>query len=404
MTVPIIFDRGILAFQSQKERYAVFFAFRASSSVVKVSNAARVLTILMKILPTSTICSFEWISKDEFFVNFFIKLGKEAFLTRIKELEENISTSLTTLFSLQNVQMLEGEELVAHFTMGISGSIRQVSIRGKNALLLKSHETSMRRVFSCIGPLNAITVGQIFDQKPNNPNLRIILSFKREETNLTISDSLVMVSKEPVGNFQSSEPIQISKISAYKAIRHFGDIISRNFIVNSTIMLDYPSSAELILHQISSVNSKQSAPTIRSDQTELGERIDPLTWRTQLAKLSASLGLPYSKDVQVLMSGVPTRFDAKVSNLLVLIISQDSESQINWTVQQSIALLNSSEETEFCFLVTNLTQFSFLEYAISQTPLSKRFHIASNYKELEIILKKYRERVVTDRQLLTQVA
>lgn len=403
LTTPIIFDRRILAFQSQNERYAVFFAFKAPSSELRASDARRILTILMKILPVSTVCSFEWPAKGEFFVNFFIKLEKESFLTRVKELVENISNNLTTLFDYQRAQMLKGEELVMHFSLGMVGGIQRVVVRGKNTLLLKNEISTARRHFSAIGPVGNLNVNDIFDQKTDSQNFRVIFSLKREETNLRIFDSLVIISTEPIENSQFSEHGNISKIPTRTAMKRFGDLVSRNLIVIPSRMYDYNSGAQLIFRHLTSVDQIQRPGSTQDDPTQLGENLSPLTWRVKLAQLSSILGLSYNKDVQFPLNEVPTRLDAQISNLFFVIISQNEESQINWIVQRCVALLNANEHHEVCFLITSPTQTNLLEEKIAQTRLSSRIHVISSEANLELVLKKSQDQSITN-QYLTQVA
>jgi hypothetical protein len=108
--------------------------------------------------------------------------------------------------------------------------------------------------------------------------------------------------------------------------------------------------------------------------------------------------------VQVLIDGVPTRLDAKINHLLFVIISQNSEKQMNWIVQRSVALLNTDEHHEVCFLITTCTQINFLDDKIPRTPLSRRIHIVSTKEQLETLLKKRQNRSITNQPLLTQVA
>ena len=403
LTAPIIFDRRILAFQSQNERYAVFFAFKVPSSEFEASEARRILPILMKILPVSTIFSFEWPSKDEYFVNFFIKLEKDSFLTRVKELVENISNNLTTLFENQQAQLLNGEELITHFSLGMVGSIQRVVVRGKNTLLLKNDISTARRTFTAISPMDNLNVNEIFDQITDSQNYRVILSLKREETNLSIFDSLVIISTEPIDNSPFSNHSNISKISARKAMRRFGDIISRNFTMVPSRIHDYNSASQLIFRQLSSVDQTQRPESIQDAQTHFGENLSPLNWRVKLEQFSSMLGLSYNKDVQFPINGVPTRLDAQIHNLLFVIISQDSERQMNWIVQRCVSLLNANEHHEVCFLVTKPAQNNWLEELIAQNPLSNRIHIISSEANLELVLKKSQDKSITN-QHLTQVA
>lgn len=405
LTNPTVFEEGLLAFQSPKSRNAVFFAFRLTPSIIETKTAMRTLTILLKIIPISTICSFEWVSQEECFVNFFIKLDKESFLTRIQELVESVSTNLTTLLNPRMVHILKGDELMTHFSLGMTGSITRVSVGIKNGVFIQSDVTKERRVFTGIGPSNEISVGKIFAHKSNSQQLRVILSLRREESNFTVFDSLVVVSNEPINSILSSiKPKHIVKIPAGKAIQFFGDILSRNPVIFTQKALDFSSTAKLIFNQIKSVQLSQETIIAQPEFIQFEEGTNPVTWKTLLAQLSSTLGLPCVKDAQILIDGVPMRFDAQVGKFLFFIISQNLEQQISWLVERMVTGLKSEEHSDIGFLITNPIQIRVLEDTVSRIASEMRIHVVSNKQELEEVLTEYRSRVITDQQLLTPVA
>jgi len=401
LTIPTIFDRGLLTFQSQKDKTAVFFAFVSSSSTLQPSNVKRTLTVLLKILPVSTIISFEWSSPEKYFINFFIRLKREDFLTRVQELVESINSSLITSFGSEDIRLLKIEELMTHFSMGIGGYISRVRSGGRNCVLLQSNDVSEKKVVISYGPLERIDVGRIFQEKLDSQQIRIILSAKREENSVRVFDALTVVSNEYMKNF---EPSLVVKKPIIKSIRTFGDILTRNLVEISPKTLDYQALAKVVLDQISSVNNAQITAPRQTEQDELTTSVNPMTWRTLLTERSSLLGLPHSLDNLFLIDGIPIRFDAKIRNLIFFIISQSLENQLSWLIDRIATLISSEEHLEIGLLVTNPAQIAILEETLTRSQFTSRIHILSRKEELDAVLKEQGKQAIVDKELITQVA
>jgi hypothetical protein len=290
---------------------------------------------------------------------------------------------------------------MTHFSMGITGSINRVSVGGRDGVFLQSNDTREKRIVTSFGSLDNIDVGRIFEGRSESQNLRVILSVKREASNLRIFDALAVISTQPLRDFASG---QIINTPIRKPIRTFGDILSRNLVQVKPKTVDYLSLAQIVFNQISSVSESQRVPPIQTEREQLTSPVTPMTWRATLAKFSSTLDLPFSKNTQLHIEGIPMRFDAKIDNLMFYIISQNIDEQISWLVDKIAVVLSSDEQIEITFLITNPSQVSILETALSRAQLVTRIHIISEKKALETMLKEHRSRITVDHDLLIQVA
>ncbi|MHA2314108.1 MAG: hypothetical protein ACXACF_02305 [Candidatus Hermodarchaeia archaeon] len=408
LTNPTIFESGLLVFQSQQNRCAVFFTFCISSWKIQKMLAQRTLTILLKILPVSTIVALEWTPKGKCFVNFYIKLEKSSFLTRTRELVDNIDGSFKKMLGTSSVHQLNAEELMKHFSLGIPGIIRQIQRKGKFSINVRTDVTAEKRLLSLINPINRETINQIFKEFPSQTT-RLILPIQRKDKNLHIADSFVMISDEPpkkkrYKHFQQNQ-ISINILHASKFMQIFGDVLSRNIIQDEYEVSDFRTAVDMILNtaQEDQHLELETKPSIERKQFIPPQDMNPSTWRELLIQFCSSLDLPCTINPLVYIDKFPTRFDVKIRDEVFFIVSQTNDQQLQWLVKQWTKQHEPSEQDEIVLLITQGTQKTIIEDMVSLTPRLCHISIISTEQELRKHLEKLKNRVLTEEKALVQV-
>jgi len=401
LTNPTIFETGLLVFKSQQNRCAVFFTFSISSWKIQNMLAQRTLTILLKILPVSTIVALEWTSKGKCFVNFYIKLEKSSFLTRTRELVDNIDSSFKKMLGTSAVHKLNAEELMKHFSLGIPGIIRQIQRKGKFSINVRTDVTAEKRVLSLINPINHETINQIFKEFPSQTT-RLILSIQRKDKNLHIADSFVMISDEPPKkkrskHFQQNQ-ISLNFLHASKFLQIFGDILSRNMIQDKYEVSDFRNAVDLILKTVQGDHHREleTKPSLEPKQFIPPQDMNPPTWRELLIQFCSSLDLSCAINPLVHIDKFPTRFDAKICDEAFFIVSHTNDQHLRWLVKQWTKQHEPNELNEIVLLITQSSQRTIIEDMVSPTSRTRHISIISTEHELRKHLEKLKNRILTE--------
>ncbi len=406
LTAPTIFDNGLMTFHSLNEQSAVFFSFNLSLYRLEGRIAERALTVLLKILPASTILSLEWSSQNECFVNFYIKLEKNSFLTQARELLDNITNSFNKIFGEQQIRALNGEEITLHFSMGMTGRIGQIAAKGK-CLDLYTETAREKRFITLISPSNKDTLKHVLESLTHSNFMRIFFPMKKVEKALKISDHLIMVSDVECkysNSFPQTEMISITNLSALKAIRIFGDILTRNLIHEKSKTSNFQNTVHQILEFVSpsytrQEDTMQTVVTLTASPRALNSR----KWRESLIQLSSQLDLPFEIDAQMLVEGIPIRLDGKVGNLLFFIIPQIKNSHLKWLIKSLTKLLKEDHQMRINFLLDQKLQKPLVDELISASVFTDRIQGISTKKELNVILSDYKKLLLGEKDVLVQV-
>lgn len=407
LTVPTIFDNGLMAFHSLNKQTAVFFSFNLSPYRLDERVAQRALTVLLKILPVSTILSLEWSSQNECFVNFYIKLEKNSFLTQARELLENITNSFNKILGEQQILALDGEEIMLHFSMGMAGRISQIAAKGKG-LDLYTETGREKRFISLISPANTDTLQRVLEKPIDSNFMRIILPMKKVKKTLQISDHLIMVSDvdcKHSNSFFPTEMISITNLPPLKSIRIFGDILTRNLIHEEPKTFNFQNAVHQILNfvSVSQIEQEEAAQPIATLTTS-SEEINSRKWREIFIQLSSQLDLPFEIDTQILVEKIPIRFDGKVRDLLFLITPQIKNSHFKWLIKNLTKLLKENNQMRIIFLINQTTQKMLVDKLLSTSVYTDRIQEISTKQELVVILRDYKKRLLEEKDVLVKVA
>ncbi|MFX1343163.1 MAG: hypothetical protein ACFFAL_10795 [Promethearchaeota archaeon] len=408
LTNPTIFETGLLVFQSQQNRCAVFFTFCISSWKLKKILAQRILTILLKILPVSTIVALEWTSTRKCFINFYIKLEKSSFLTRTRELVDNIDSSFNKMLGTPYVQKLNAEELMRHFSLGIPGIIRQIQGKGKYSINVRTDVTAEKRLFSLINPVNRDTINQVF-REFSSQNTRLILPIQRKDKNLQIAESFVMISDEPHNNrhykqLQQNE-ISLNKIHASKLLRMFGDVLSRNMIQDEYEISDFKTAVDFILNVVPRDHQSEleREPPFERKPTIPSQHMDPSTWREFLIQTCSDLDLSCAINPLIHIDKIPIRFDAKICDKVFFIVSHTNDQHLRWLVNTWTKPHETTEQKEIVLLISEDSQRTIIEEMTSPTSRSYHISIISTKKDLKNQLEELKNRILTGGEAVVQV-
>jgi hypothetical protein len=408
LTNPTIFETGLLVFQSQQNRCAVFFTFSISSWKFEKVLAQRTLTILLKILPVSTIVAFEWTSHSKCFVNFYIKLEKSSFLTRTRELVDNLESIFKKMLGTSNVHKLNAEDLKKHFSLGIPGIIKQVQRKGKYTISVRTDVTTEKRLLGLINPVHGETINQIFKEFPSQ-TMRLIFPIQRKDTGLQLADSFVLISDQPLDKksrkqFQKNQ-ISLKMLHASKSFRVFGDVLSRNIIQDKYKISDFRNAVDLILNTVPGAHHREqvTAPPPKQKAFLSPQDIDPSAWRKLLIQFCSSLELPCSINPLVHIDQIPTRFDAKIGELLIFIVSQTKDQHLRWLFKHLMKILKPNDQNNIVLLITQGTQKTIIENLVLPTSVSNYISIISTEHELRKHLEVLKNRILTEGEAVVQV-
>ncbi len=408
LTNPTIFETGLLVFQSQQNRCAIFFAFSISSWKLKKILAQRALTILLKILPVSTIVALEWTSKRQCFINFYIKLEKSSFLNRSRELVDNIDSSFKKMFGTPYVHKLNAEELMRHFSLGIPGIIRQIQGKGKYSINVHTDVTEEKRLLSLITPVNRDTITRIFREFPSQTT-RLILPFQRKDKNLQIAESFMMISNETSNirrykHFQQNE-ISLNILHASKLLRIFGDVLSRNMIQDNYEISDFKNAVDFILNIIPKDQQREleKKPPFERKPTISPQDITPSTWRELLIQFCTDLELSYVSNPLILIDRIPIRFDLKICEKVFFIVSHNNDQHLRWLVNTLAKQHEPNGQNEIVLLITEGSQKTVIEDMVSPTSGFHHIIIISTEQELRKQLEKLKNRILTEGEAIVQV-
>jgi len=398
ITSPTQFEPGLLVFQSPMTRCAVFFAFHITLVNVKAALFQRSLTILLKILPTSTILALEWTSQRECFITFYIKLDKSSFLTHSRELLENISKSFNNTLGEQFVRLLNGEELRNHFSLGISGRFKKISVNGRYGIGIQTDAINIKRAFAILTLDSVDKLNTTLSQLDAIQDLHMILSFKKTENSIEMSKSFILVFNNPGRNdliqMQQQKSAIINQIRASNVIQIFGDILTRNQIHEPQMELDYQQAANVIFTLLSTPWPTNTTPEryAETNQTHVSNTIVPLPWRQLLIEQLSNLKSSFQKDTLILVDRMPIRVDAQIDNTLFFVVPQAKEYRLKWLIQTIINLLEQDKTKSVILLLTQPQKNILSQARFSDLTKSRRIHLVVTKQELtELLQAKYEQ-------------
>ena len=407
---PTQLESGLLAFKSPMKRSAVFFAFNIRTKNVEKSRFRRTITILLKILPSSTIFALEWTAKKECLVNFYIKLEKSSFLTQARELLNNITKSFNNALGNQNVRLLDGDELMSHFSMGIPGRLHRVSISGRYGITIQTDITKTKRLFARLTPTSVNSINTVLSQIGNTQEFRMILPYIITNNSTIMSESFTLVFEAPstLNQVQKNKPESdsLNLIPSLETIRMFGDVLSRNQMSDPKIELPFAEAATRILDLLLTpwALHRESEEGPRHPPNPEVKPIETRMWREYLVEELSSSNLSYQKDKVLFIDRMPLRVDAQVSDLSILVIPKVKEEHVKWLIQNIITLLEMNRSKSVILLMTQPQNTILTHPKLSEFNKSRRIHFVSTKEELASLLKEKKTHQLKRQKELAQVA
>lgn len=407
LTSPTIFQTGLLVFHSSDHHCAVFFALKLSLCKFNKSVAQKAITILLKVLPSSTSFTLEWTPQRDWFVNFYMKFEKSSFLERAREMMDNVYGCFKKILEPQNARILNGEELLTHFSFGTPGSLRQITINGRATLGLKT-DTTQHKIALAVADLAQNELPErLFTAFNPSQSIRLLVPFKKDETVLRISKLLFAVSDKTNETQDSKNDrhslISFANISSSKSIRNLGNVLTRNLVPDKNEFSDLRCGVDLIVNLLSTAQQSWERNPI-DDKASLYQDINPLEWRRTLSHFFSKLKIPFETNIQIFVEELPWRIDAKAGNLLFSIISNPVETQLNWLLEKIKTSIIANAQTEIVFLLTKPSMKKRLQNHFSSTQPKQRVHIVRAIEDLENLLKHYKNQIITHQESVAQVS
>jgi hypothetical protein len=235
------------------------------------------------------------------------------------------------------------------------------------------------------------------------------LPIQRKDKNIQIAESFVMISDEPPNkrrnkHFQQNE-ISLNIIQASKILRIFGDILSRNMIQDSYEISDFKRAVDFILNIVPRAHQREveKKPPVERKPTISPQNITPSTWRESLIQFCTDLELSYAINPFIHVDKIPIRFDAKIRDKVLFIVSHTNDQHLRWLINTWTKLHESNEQYDIVLLITEGSQKNIIEDLVSQTTRSHHITIISTEQELRKQLEELKNRIPTEGEAVIQV-
>ncbi len=407
---PTIFESGLLVFQSPMNRCAIFFSYNITPTNFQKTVLQKTLTIIFKILPVSSTIALEWKRQGSCFISFYIRLEKSSFLIQARELLDTTSRSLENALGVQNVRLLNGDELMNHFSLGIPGRFKKLSIGRKNEIHICTDETKTKRVIATVSAKNSVPLASVLSQIELYQNAHIILPIKKHKNATEIAQSFILVFSNSAiydsVRTQQSTLIALNSVPAPKSLRCFGDLLSRNQIKEPSIDSTFGETSEFIIKMLSTRWPSRKDPNSipAGNQRSKEDLVDSRAWREIIFEQLIELRIKYSKDSLLFVDKLPMRVDAQTDNLLIFVIPPSIEQHLQWFLKKITTLLEKESSIRVILL------FHSMKYAISaQSKLSSiseinRISFVSNKEKFVLLLKRYGQEQQNPETKVPQVA
>ncbi len=394
ITSPTLFETGLLVFQSQGSRCAIFFAFSISNTSLNQTRTQRALTILLKVLPSSAIIAVEWTSEKQCFISFYIKLDRSTFLNRASELLDNIHKSFSKTIGSQSIRLLNGAELTSHFFMGIPGRFQKISISGRNHIDIRTDTLSTKKTIAVVTPTSFDQFHSVLQTLNDNHDFRLILPIKKLDTSMQMTSSFILVSGKP-NIYNVLQKLQAASVSpksmpASKSMKMFGDVLARNQIQEEHFTSDYQVAATTITSLLSTKWPSDPNTKIgtRANQESTTGAMNVLLWKEMVSRELSIAELPYQKDTVIFVDRLPVRVDLQSNGWLFFVISHVKQFQFNWFYYKISKFLERNETNEVVFLLTQPKDLRLIHDKPVNQRIACRIHFIHNRQELVLLLKE----------------
>ncbi len=407
---PTIFEPGFLVLQSPMKRCAIFFSYNIA--VVNFQNAVlqKALTIIFKILPISSIIALEWKMRESCFITFYIRLEKSSFLIQARELLDTISKGLENALGSQQVRILNGDELMNHFSLGIPGRFEKLSIGSRNEIHIHTNETKTRRVFATVCAKNDTALASVLSELEPSQYAHIILPMKKVQQGTEITHSLTLIfnniSKYDSVKKQLSTLYSLNSIPAPKSLRYFGDLLSRNHVKEPATKSTFGETAQFIIKMLSTRWPLRTAsiPKPLDSQTSKVNLIDSRTWRERIFEQLADLRISFSKDSLLFIDKLPMRVDAQANNLVIFVIPPSREEHIQWLLKQLKTLLEKDNSVHIVLLFHSAKNAESAQSTLLNITKIDRISFVSSKEEFVLLLKRLKLGQQNSENQIPQVA
>jgi len=410
ITSPTLFETGLLVFQSQGSRCAIFFAFCISNTSLNQIRTQRALTILLKVLPSSAIIAVEWTSEKQCFISFYIKLDRSTFLNRASELLDNIHKSFSKTLGPQSIRLLNGAELTSHFSMGIPGRFQKISIIDRNQINIRTDTLSTKKAIAVVTPTSFDRFHSVLQTLNDNHDFRLILPIKKLDTTMQMTSSFILVSGNP-NIYHILQKLQAASASskfmpASKSMKMFGDVLSRNQIQEEHFASDYQVAATTITSLLSTKwpSDLNTEISTRENQESTTGVMNALLWKEMVGRELSLAKLPYQNDTVIFVDRLPVRVDLQSNDWLFFVISHVNEFQFNWFYRKISRFLERNETNEVVFLLAQSKDLRQIQDEPVNQTIACRIHFILNRQELVLLLEEKKAQLQQKLTGMVQVA
>jgi hypothetical protein len=395
LSAPTTFDSGFLIFKSGGRKYAIFFAVALSLLSINYRRLQRIMKILLKVFPESSIFSIEWVTNGECYASFYFKIDKDAILTRTRELVENIQTSFKLVFGDEHVRLLSESELLSQLVYGAQGKIKKATSVGRFSVKLETNiDQHIISLFQ--SRIGRDCVKTILKEVTQNGRYRVILSLKETGAQQSMALCLNITSSSPHKGDHSTlnqlvKENVIQRVPSRRIIRFIGDILTRNFPEPKRHLVSFESAVK----ELSSFVKHCSvfANRLRDDQSipERPPRVNNREnkWREILESLSEQLELGIERDVTLSIQGFPLRIDAKIQDIFFKIIPEyyNDIEKIRWLLFQLMDIITQKTGKHVILLPESLEMAPKIKEVLNERE-NKGIHIIASVQKLQEFIVK----------------
>ena len=176
-------------------------------------------------------------------------------------------------------------------------------------------------------------------------------------------------------------------------------------IQDSYEISDFKRAVDFILNIVPRAHQREveKKPPIERKPSISPQNITPSTWRELLIQICTDLELSYAINPLIHVDKIPIRFDVKISDKVLFIVSHTNDQHLRWLINTWTKLHESNEQYDIVLLITEDSQKNIIEDMVSQTSRSRHITIISTAQELRKQLKELKNRIPTEEEAVIQV-
>jgi hypothetical protein len=400
LTVPTMFDNGVLVLRSEHDKCAAFFALALPLRNLDAERMRRTLITLLKVLPHSSVLSTEMTGREECCASFYIKLNKSDVLQSVRDLAESVLSGFEAVFGSHGVRLLRDEELLQHLALGLPGRIRWVGRSNRYTALFRTDRAKRWLSVTAVTQRGADLV-QTVDWKTtrNREEYRVVFAVKNErQHNLLIGAKLILITAEGRSHSQlpllAPNPTVFRRLSASEITRKLGDLMARNALEDNIRHASFEEGADEILSFLALWARTQSDSESINNENGIARETTTAAseWRRVLSALAEDFGLLLERDLMVSNHALPLRVDARVGSTLFKIVPNcgGDRAKLRWLVDQMVAPMASGKNKSLVLLLVNPSDAPAVTEVSTNMPAPERIQALTSPAQLRALLSDRR--------------